>query len=144
MRLGLDLHGVITDIPDTMKFLSSAIVSAGGQVHILTGGSIQKATLELRKLGLKGHIHFTHIFSVLDYHRYEILTPHSGWNDKYDNPEYPHRIWDRTKADYCSRNKIDLMIDDSLIYNQDFTTPFARLWTHTDTPKIDKPKRHLT
>ena len=38
-KLGLDLHGVIDSIPNEFKFLSNAIVSSGGEVHILTGGS---------------------------------------------------------------------------------------------------------
>lgn len=140
MRLGLDLHGVIADIPDTMIFLAKAISNAGGEVHVITGGSTKKAQKELHELGFYS---YTCIFSVLDYH-IENGTKIVGYNEEYQNPEFSDEDWDRTKADYCERNKIDLMIDDSLIYNQDFTTPFARLWTHTDTPKIDKPKRHLT
>lgn len=141
--MGIDLHGVLTDIPDTMKFICESLVRNGAEVHIMTGGSMYRATQELHKLGLRGRKHFTHIFSVLDYHRYEMLTPPSNWNEKYDNPEYPNDVWDRTKGDYCQDLGINLMIDDSLAYREYFTTPFARIWTKTDTPKVGKPQRHL-
>ena len=51
---------------------------------------------------------------------------------------------DKTKADYCKDNDIAIHIDDSMVYNEYFTTPFARLWTKTNTPKVNKPKRMLS
>lgn len=139
MKIGLDLHGVITDIPKTFEFLSKAIWDAGGEVHVITGGSLEKAVKELKVLKFT---HFTHIFSVLDYH-IDMETKVTGYNKEYGNPEFSEEDWDRTKADYCKEEQIDLMIDDSLIYNEYFETPFARLFTHTGTPKQNKPKRHL-
>ena len=138
MKLGIDLHGVITDIPETMIFLAKAVFNAGGEVHVITGGSTKKAEKELHELGFYS---YTCIFSVLDYH-IEIETPVRGYNYIYGNPEFSNTEWDRTKGDYCKRENIDIMIDDSLIYNEYFSTPFARLWTHTGTPKHGKTQRH--
>lgn len=41
-------------------------------------------------------------------------------------------------------HNISLHIDDALIYNDHFTTPFCRLWTHNNKPKSSKKDlRHL-
>lgn len=141
MKIGLDLHGVITDMPEFFSRLMLSLSFSGFEIHIITGGSKKKALEELTKLNIRKGFNYTHLFSILDYH-IEKDTPQTGWNKEYNNPEFDDEVWDRTKADYCRKHKIDLMIDDSLIYNNHFTTPFARLWTHTDTPKINKPKRH--
>ena len=63
-KLGLDLHGVISDLPETFSFLSQAIVNQGGEVHILTGGSWNDELVEQ----LKSHgVSWTHSFSIYDY-----------------------------------------------------------------------------
>ena len=41
-KLGLDLHGVIDALPDSFAFLSNAVISFNGEVHILTGGTWDK------------------------------------------------------------------------------------------------------
>jgi hypothetical protein len=35
------------------------------------------------------------------------------------------------------------MIDDTLEYGDDFSTPFARLWTKNKTKKVDREGRSL-
>lgn len=142
MKIGLDLHGVITDMPKFFKKMMWMLTYSGVEIHIITGGSIDKAYNELKNLEIYKPNYYTHLFSILDYH-IEKGTPQVGYNEEFDNPEFDDEVWDRTKADYCREHNIDLMIDDSMIYEQYFTTPFARLWTKTGTPKINKPERHL-
>lgn len=143
MKLGLDLHGVISDHPEYFKNLMYALRKSGWEIHIITGGSTLKAIKELSDLGFKPSVNYTHLFSVLDYHIRK-GTRITGWHPVLLNPEFPEKEWDRTKADYCRYNNIGLHLDDSTIYEQYFTTPFARVWTNTGTPKINKPKRHLS
>lgn len=142
MKIGLDLHGVITDHPEYFKQMVSALIMYGWEVHVITGGSKEKATEELNRLGFIIDESYTHLFSVLDYHL-EKGTRIVGWHPVLKNPEFPDREWDRTKADYCRKKGIGLHLDDSALYEKDFTTPFARVWTNTNTPKINKPTRHL-
>lgn len=142
MKLGLDLHGVISDLPEVFKFMCESIIKNNGEVHIITGGSRMKALKEMELLGIHASIHYTHFFSLLDYH-IENETTVTGWNEKYKNPEFSDKDWDATKAEYCRNHGINLHIDDSMIYNEYFSTPFARLYTHTGTPKTNKPERHL-
>lgn len=141
-KIGLDLHGVISDHPEYFKSLMRALRSQSWEVHIITGGSKEKAEQELAKLDIVIAYEYTHLFSVLDYHL-EKGTRIVGWHPVLQNPEFPDTEWDRTKADYCRENEIGLHLDDSLIYENHFTTPFARVWTNTNTPKTGKPQRHL-
>lgn len=142
MKLGLDLHGVMTDTPEFYLDLCWCLSSCGWEIHIITGGSIEKALKELGDLGFQKGTHYSHLFSVLDYHL-EKGTRITGWHPVMKNPEFPDTEWDRTKADYCREHNIGLHLDDSTIYEGYFTTPFARVWTNTGTPKINKPQRHL-
>ncbi len=144
-KLGLDLHGVIDSIPQTFSFLTQAIVKSGGEVHIITGGSIKDSTHngniveQLKSMGIS----YTHIFSIRDYHD-DIGTNKLGVHPKYGFPTIDDETWDKTKGLYCKHHSIDLHIDDTLMYNEFFTTPFARLWSHSGNPKpAHKEGRHL-
>ena len=142
MKIGLDIHGVISDAPDFLLELATLVVSAGGEIHILTGSPIKKAILELKSFGFENGISYTHIYSIMDFLDESELEP-IGHNDKYGNLNiYADDDWDRCKGDYCREHNIDLHLDDSLLYEKYFTTGFARFFTNTNTPKPShKPKR---
>lgn len=142
-KVGLDIHGVIDAMPEFFSFLSESIIKNGGEVHIITGGEwTQKLENELRSY----NIHWTHKFSVYDFllnsgadNLGEIEFPDGTKQVKFDDV-----LWDRTKGDYCKDNNINLHLDDTLIYNNYFSTPFARLWGHSNKPKSShKSVRHL-
>lgn len=138
-KVGLDLHGVIDSMPEFFSFFTKAIIDAGGEVHIITGGTSEKDV----KLLEDYRIRWTHFFSISDYHR-EKGTPTQGTHPKYGFPQISDAEWDKTKGEYCAKHGIDLHIDDTLIYNDYFTTPFCRLWTHNKHPKGGhKDTRHL-
>jgi hypothetical protein len=142
-KLGLDFHGVIDALPDSFSFLSNAVVNAGGEVHILTGGAWdKKLESQLKSYGIV----WTHTFSVYDY-LLEMETPIIGevqFPDGTIQKKFEDGAWDKVKANYCRQHNINLHIDDTLIYNEHFTTPFCRLWTHNGKPKSPKKDiRHL-
>lgn len=142
-KLSLDIHGVIDSMPDFFAFLSSSVVNSGGELHILTGGSwTEELESQLKEFGIK----WTHHFSIYDY-LIKINTTSIGkvqFPDGTIQDKFPNDIWDKVKGDYCRNNKISLHIDDTLIYNTNFSTPFARLWTHSGQPKPqNKDVRHL-
>lgn len=143
MKLGLDIHGVILDSVDLCKKLATLVIHDGGEVHILTGSTKERAIMELESVGFELNIHYTHLFSIMDYHN-DIGTEVTGYNVEHGTNEFPDEEWDKTKGDYCRKHKIDLHLDDSLIYEEYFTTGFARFFTNTNTPKPKyKPKRLL-
>jgi len=123
-KLGLDFHGVIDDLTEEFKALSKILVESGNEVHIITGGPWEEVGPLVDKMGIR----YTHKFSIRDHHR-EIGTETNGVHPKYNFPLIDNDIWDKTKGDYCKKHNISLMIDDTVEYGNDFTTPFARLWT---------------
>ena len=142
-KLGLDYHGVIDALPDFFSFLSQSVVNNGGEVHILTGGTWDKKTEDkLKSFGIV----WTHTFSIYDYLLDsdvkvvgEVQFPDGTVQKKFEDG-----AWDHVKAEYCERENISLHLDDTLIYNDHFNTPFARLWTHNNKPKEShKDLRHL-
>ena len=139
IKIGLDLHGVIDSMPEFFSFFTKAMISAGAEIHIITGG----ATENDKKLLKEYNIKYTHFFSILDHHK-ELGTPTSGIHPKYGFPMVSDEEWDKTKGEYCRKNNISLHIDDTLAYNDYFNTPFARLWSHSNHPKSDaKDSKHL-
>lgn len=118
-RLGLDIHGVIDASPKFYSILTKLFMEAGHEVHILTGSHI---TDEVRRKLHEMGIMWTHLFSISDHHKSngkDIIY------DKEGTPWIDDESWNRTKADYCRKNGIDYHIDDTAVYGDFFTTPFA-------------------
>ena len=119
MKIGLDFHGVIDKMPDIFAFLTAAIINAGGEVHIITGGTTSEDMELLEKYNIK----YTHFFRISKYHM-DIGTPADGIHPKYGIPKIDDDTWDRTKGEYCKKHSIDLHIDDTFVYNKYFQSPF--------------------
>lgn len=119
MKLGLDIHGVITVNPRFYSLLSNLAIERGYEVHILTGVMLTDAKKEeLRSYGIT----WTHIFSIADHHK-ELGTSMT-FSDS-ENPWIDGLAWDKTKAEYCFKNGISFHIDDTERYGEHFETPFA-------------------
>ena len=142
-KLGIDVHGVIDSMPELFAFLTNALIKAGGEVHVITGGSwTDELKGEIDSYGIK----YTHHFSVYDFlvqgDYKEVGTiefPDGTRQTKFKNED-----WDVVKGQYCKDNGINLHIDDTMAYNEFFETPFARLWSHSGNPKKPhKDVRHM-
>ena len=117
MKLGLDFHGVLDENPLFIR-MATDHVRRGDEVHIITG---EEDTPKFReKLEAMG-VRYTHLFSISSYH---ISIGTKVWYKDSENPFMDERIWNRTKAEYCERMRIDYHIDDSEKYLQYFTTPY--------------------
>ncbi len=123
IKIGLDIHGVADEVPAFFAELTALLVSTDNEVHIITGPPLTDEFIkELKGLGLM----WTHIFSIVDYHKSigtEISYASNGhaWMDPY--------VWDKTKADYCHKHGIQLHFDDSDAYGYFFKTPYARFFS---------------
>lgn len=113
LKLGLDFHGVIDTFPEYMSLLSTLLVEAGHEVHIVTGLKRDSGIeAELDKFGIK----FTHYFSIVEQLESDGVT--IIWRDGLP---YADKIyWDIAKRDYCQKNDIDMMLDDSPVYRDTF------------------------
>jgi hypothetical protein len=119
MKIALDIHGICDANPLFFSELSRLFVEAGHEIHILTGRRVSDGALkEIDEL----KITYTHFFSISDYHEEMGTSMH---DDNKGNPWMDDETWDRTKGDYCDRNKIDFCIDDTERYGVYFKTPFA-------------------
>ena len=128
MKIALDIHGVIDTNPKSFSELTTTLYfdeKTLNEIHVLTGSRLGdgKIKKELKDM----NIFYTHIFSIADYMNMENYpelpqsTPEDPWFCKED--------WDKVKADYCRRHKIDLCLDDCDAYFQHFTTPIARFYS---------------
>lgn len=134
IKIGLDFHGVVDSLPEFFSFLTDSFIKNNGEVHIITGGHIDD---DFKRKLESMNIKYSHIFSVYDFlidgdfkTTGEVKFPDGTIQKKFENSD-----WDHVKSNYCRDNDISLHIDDTLIYNDFFTTPFARLWSHNNNPK---------
>jgi len=91
LKIGLDIHGVVDLMPKFFAELTKILVSTGNEVHILTGRSINDKLFEEIN---KYDIHYTHLFSIIDYHK-KLGTP-IYWEDD-DNPWIDNELWNKQK-----------------------------------------------
>jgi hypothetical protein len=118
MRLGLDIHGVIDKYPKEFACLAYLVRKNGGQVHIITGHSLTPSIfLLLKTFGIE----YDYVESIQDnlLKRGAKIIGHDE-----DRPLFHDTLWNAYKAQYCVRNGIDLMIDNSPEYREYFITPF--------------------
>lgn len=112
IKLGLDIHGVIDQAPEFFRMfseMSNAQLDDIFEIHIITG----------IKEGLD---------DVVEFNYYKWFSIHQQCEDdgveiKFDNEGRPWvdpNIWDRKKAEYCEREGIHMMIDDSPSYGKHF------------------------
>jgi len=135
MKLGLDIHGVIDKRPEDFASLAAAVIWTGGEVHIITGGSV---TEDMKEKVKAFGVAWTHFFSVYDYME-SIDEPQVGviqFPDGTVQKKFDPERWDMVKADYCKKNSINLHIDDTETYGVHFTTPFMLFSTNDGSEKI--------
>jgi len=130
IKIGIDIHGVIDTDPAFFKVLTELLVNNGHEVHIITGSKIEREIPQLKKHGIS----YTHLFSITDHHIKNGTK--ISW-DKKNNPHLDTYLWDKTKAQYCKEQNIDMHFDDSDTYNYFFKTPYARYFSK-DTKRVKK------
>ena len=115
MKFGFDVHGVTDTYPEIYSALTGALVANGHEVHIITGALY---TDELGDKLRKFNIRWTHWFSIVQYHL-DLGDAEVKFVD--GQPWMEREIWNLTKAEYCEREGISLMVDDSPVYGSYFT-----------------------
>lgn len=120
LRIGIDVHGVADADREFFSDLTRLLVESGHEVHILTGSehTLALETILRDRLGLR----WTHLFSITTHHK----TVGTAIDFIDGNPFMDEETWNRTKAEYCRINKVQLHIDDSPVYGRTFETPYAR------------------
>ena len=119
MKIGLDYHGVIDAVPEFFGLISQLLCEDGHEVHIITGA---ENTEELQKNLANAGMHWTHLFSISDYHKEKGT---QMWRDEKGTPWMSADLWNMAKAKYCTEHEIDVHLDDTARYGEYFTTPFV-------------------
>lgn len=116
IKIGLDLHGVIDKDPHFFSNLSIKMMNEDNEVYVITGQeNTEKLHKELKNYGIK----FTKVLSITSYNK-KIGIPVRYLNGDPTQPMMDESVWNATKSVLCFINKIDIMIDDSLIYGKYF------------------------
>ena len=127
-KVGFDIHGLINKNPKLFSAIIKDLKQLGYEIHILTGASIDNSIIK----ELKGYgIEYDVLFSISDFHKRK--GTHMWENDDgwwLDDDE-----WNRTKGDYCEREGISVCIDDTEVYGDYFTTPFAYMTNFRKVPR---------
>jgi hypothetical protein len=115
MKFGFDFHGVLDTHQELYAALTKALITMGHEIHVVTG---HRWTPEIEEMLTTRGIFWTHWFSIVDYHinlgEHKVIF-------EGDQPWMDAEVWNRAKAEYCEREGIDLMIDDSPVYGSHFT-----------------------
>ena len=121
MKIGLDFHGVISAAPKFFVALTDSLIKSGHEIHIITGVKFE----EFLKLPATEGIYYTHFYSITDDFLEQGIPHHI---DKSDRPIFKEELWNQAKAEYCRKEKIDIMLDDSKVYGKHFVTPYFNFW----------------
>ena len=129
MKIGIDLHGVITDDSPRWRAACHAWMVLGYEVYILTGSTRNDALTELYKLKMFQGSDYTNIVSVTDF----LLSEKLPWQyDKHGRPSFDLKEWNSAKGRLAELLELDVHYDDTLEYAQYFKT--TRFEHYTDAP----------
>lgn len=132
-KIGIDYHGVITHRPQLWKFIIDGILMQGGEVHIITGGTLKPTPLDEPYdklppdfdnnpiiLQLRDwNIYYTDIHSVYDYLIETKAPTIEGvryFPDGTHQQKYENVVWDKVKGWMATKLGLDIHIDDTEVY----------------------------
>lgn len=121
MKFGIDIHGTINKYPEFFAKFSHRVRLNGHQVIIITGSmKTPQIEKELKEIGIE----YDNFFSISDYLIAKGCEHHFSSSN---NPWFKAEDWDKSKADYCKENHVDLHFDDSPDYLKHFTTTYIKV-----------------
>lgn len=117
LKIALDYHGVINGNVEYFKTFCKIAIARKHRIYILTGGPKEKVIRQLDK----AEVPYFNLFTITDYYQ-DQKKAFCGANGEFLVDE---KLWNTAKADYCKVHKIDVLIDDSKIYEKYFATPYC-------------------
>lgn len=113
MKIGIDYHNVITANPEYWSKFTKDMKKLKHKIYIITGMSLDSDLMQKLE---EFDIQYDRLFSITDYH----FANQTDMVFDVGLPYMDDEKWDRTKADYCKKEKIDVHYDDSNIYGKYF------------------------
>lgn len=118
LKIGVDLHGVIDANPELFKLISSSFLKMGHQIFIVSGPPIAHVEYELYKLGIKEDIHYSDLYTIVDFLR-SIGT--KMWQDTITWQWWASdEDWWGAKSKIAKELKLDIMVDNTEKYGSYF------------------------
>lgn len=114
MIIGIDLHGVIDS---DIKNFKSLLDTFWNKIYIISGPPKADIEKELNKYGLYQGLHFSKVFSVVDFLKEKGV---KMWTDEKDTWWASDEDWWGSKAEICEKHNVDVMLDDKERYQQYF------------------------
>lgn len=124
-QISLDIHGVIDTNPKFFAELTSTLLLAGWQVHVVTGSRLGDGKVK-NWLDYNG-IYYTHLFSISDSLKAAGVKELEHSTD--ENPWFANEDWNTAKAEYCKKHSIEMHLDDNDEYFEHFKTPIGRFYS---------------
>lgn len=128
-KIGIDFHGVIDAQPELFAEFCREIRKRGVKVYIISGGPEKDVARCLANHGIE----YDGLWAIYDY--YAALGQVTWFDD--GSFQVPTEMWNRAKAEYCAREKIDFHIDDSPVYGKYFAAPYCRYDMANDVCALD-------
>ncbi len=127
-KIGIDFHGVISSLPDAFAEFCREIRKCGIKVYVISGGPKKDIVKYLHQ----HHIEYDYVWAILDH------CDEQGQVSYFDDGSFqvPTELWNRAKAEYCAKEKIEFHIDDSSIYGKYFVTPYCKYDIHNDVCEL--------
>lgn len=117
-KIGIDFHGVIDAEPELFAAFCREIRKYGIKVYIISGGPEKDVARCLTEY----HIEYDGLWAIYDH--YAALGQVTWFDD--GSFQVPTEMWNRAKAEFCAREKINFHIDDSPVYGKYFVAPYCR------------------
>ena len=119
IKLGLDLHGVVDAAPIFFSHLADVMRYRGHEIYIVTGREdCAKLREELEECSMSSKL-YNGILSITSYQK-ALGTPVHYLDGRKSQPMMEPKVWNPTKAMLCATAGIDIMIDDSTLYEPYF------------------------
>lgn len=134
IKIGLDVHGVIDTFPEKYLKLVFAFDPDSIEVHIITGIKRELDDTPVLQFNMDENkqLPYSSWFSI--HQECEDRGIHIEFDAK-GRPLVDPEIWDKMKAEYCAKNNIDFMFDDSPSYGKHFNG--STVYLQQKTPHRD-------
>ena len=109
MKIGIDVHGVIDKYPVQFSHMTTAWLSKGYEVHIITGQPLD----DVMSILVDANIYYSHFYSIVECH---MVKDTHMWKDDNDTWWMAGDIWTPAKGKYAEEVGLDIHFDDSRSY----------------------------
>lgn len=138
IKLGIDVHGVMDDDPDSIKRALEACINTGFyEVHVISGPPAGQVQAELETLSYQEGVHYQKLHTIVDFLK---ESDAEMWLDDKKTWWASDEDWWSAKAKICEKYGIDIMIDNTTHYEPYFKNTKTKFWLYARKEKVNTIK----